>query len=140
VEFATGPLVAPPIMSGWDRYPIRKRLAQRFRVPVWVDHDVNLMALGALRSGLARGEQDLLYIKIGTRIGAGLVSGGRLHHGAQGCAGDVGHVAVLGDPTIVCRCGNVGCLEALAGGAALAREATAAAAIDGSQRCERLQP
>jgi glucokinase-like ROK family protein len=127
VEFATGQPVAPPIMPGWDRYPIRKRLAQRFRVPVWVDNDVNLMALGELRSGLARGEQDVLYIKIGTGIGAGLVSGGRLHRGAQGCAGDVGHVAVLDDPTIVCRCGNIGCLEALAGGAALAREATAAA-------------
>ena len=98
VEFATGQPVAAPIMPGWDRYPIRKRLAQRFRVPVWVDNDVNLMALGELRSGPARGEQDVLYIKIGTRIGAGLVSGGRLHRGAQGCAGDVGHVAVLDDP------------------------------------------
>jgi glucokinase-like ROK family protein len=130
VEFATGRPVAPPIMPGWDGYPIRARLARRFRVPVWVDNDVNLMALGELRFGLARGERDVLYIKIGTGIGAGLVSGGRLHRGAQGCAGDVGHVAVVDDAAIICRCGNVGCLEALAGGAALAREA-AAAAISG---------
>jgi glucokinase-like ROK family protein len=114
-------------MPGWDGYPVRARLARRFRVPVWVDNDVNLMALGELRFGLARGERDVLYIKIGTGIGAGLVSGGRLHRGAQGCAGDVGHVAVVDDAAIICRCGNVGCLEALAGGAALAREAAVAA-------------
>ncbi len=70
----------------------------------------------------------MVHIKIGTGIGAGLISGGRLHRGAQGCAGDVGHVAVVDDAGIVCRCGKTGCLEALAGGAALARDANAAAA------------
>jgi glucokinase-like ROK family protein len=127
VEFATGRPIAPPIMPGWDGYPVRERLAATFDVPVWVDNDVNLMALGELRSGLAQGERDVVYIKIGTGIGAGLVSGGRLHRGAEGCAGDVGHVAVVDDTSIVCRCGKNGCLEALAGGAALARDATAAA-------------
>jgi glucokinase-like ROK family protein len=127
VEFATGRPIAPPIMPGWDGYPVRERLADAFDVPVWVDNDVNLMALGELRSGLAQGECDVVYIKIGTGIGAGLISGGRLHRGAQGCAGDVGHVAVVDNTSIVCRCGKPGCLEALAGGAALAREATAAA-------------
>ena len=128
VEFATGRTIAPPIMPGWDGYPVRERLADAFGVPVWVDNDVNLMALGELRSGLARGEPDVVYIKIGTGIGAGLISGSRLHRGAQGCAGDVGHVAVVDDTGIVCRCGKTGCLEALAGGAALGREANAAAA------------
>ena len=137
VEFATGHAIAPPIMPGWDGYPVRERLAGTFGVPVWVDNDVNLMALGELRAGLARGERDVVLIKIGTGIGAGLVSGGRLHRGAQGCAGDVGHVAVAaseaeGDADVVCRCGKTGCLEALAGGAALAREAEAAAASGAS--------
>lgn len=127
VEFATGRTIAPPIMPGWDGYPVRERLAGAFGVPVWVDNDVNLMALGELRAGLARGERDVVLIKIGTGIGAGLVSGGRLHRGAQGCAGDVGHVAVVDDTDVVCRCGKTGCLEALAGGAALARDAEAAA-------------
>jgi predicted NBD/HSP70 family sugar kinase len=85
------------------------------------------MALGELRGGLAQGARDFVYLKIGTGIGAGLVSEGTLHRGAQGCAGDVGHVAVVEDSTVVCRCGNVGCLEALAGGAALGRDATTAA-------------
>jgi glucokinase-like ROK family protein len=128
VEFATGRPIAPPIMPGWDGYPVRDRLAARYAVTVWVDNEVNLMALGELRGGLARGAREMVYVKIGTGIGAGLVSGGRLHRGAQGCAGDVGHVAVADEAEVLCRCGNVGCLEALAGGAALGRDGQTAAA------------
>ncbi len=127
VEYDSGKPVAPPIMPGWAGYPVRERLARRYDVPVWVDNDVNLMALGELRFGLARGEQDVVFVKIGTGIGAGLIAGGRLHRGAQGAAGDVGHIAVAGDRATMCRCGNAGCLEALAGGAALGQLATAAA-------------
>ncbi|HEV7898535.1 MAG TPA: ROK family protein [Planosporangium sp.] len=127
VEFATGRPIAPPIMPGWDDYPVRDRLASRYRVSTWVDNEVNTMALGEFRAGLAKDVDDVVYVKIGTGIGAGLISGGRLHRGGQGCAGDVGHVAVGDDTDVVCRCGNVGCLEALAGGAALAREGTRAA-------------
>jgi glucokinase-like ROK family protein len=127
VEFSTGLPVAPPIMPGWDRYPVRERLSRRYGAPTWVDNDVNLMALGELRSGLASGERQVVYIKIGSGIGAGLISDGRLHRGAQGAAGDVGHVAVVDDDSVVCRCGNVGCLEAVAGGTAIGQKATVAA-------------
>ncbi|WP_208416161.1 ROK family protein [Saccharomonospora amisosensis] len=127
VEFAAGRPSAPPIMPGWDGYPVRDRLAARFDAPVWVDNEVNTMALGELRAGSARGQRDILYVKIGTGIGAGLVSGGRLHRGSQGCAGDIGHAAVADEAEVVCRCGNTGCLEAYAGGAALARDGTEAA-------------
>jgi len=128
VEFASGRPVAPPIMPGWDGYDVRGHLAERFHAPVWVDNDVNVMALGELRGGLAQGQRDVVYIKVGSGIGAGLVSAGRLHRGAQGCAGDIGHVAAVDGGDVVCRCGKTGCLEALAGGAALARDGTAAAA------------
>jgi glucokinase-like ROK family protein len=128
VEFATGRPIAPPIMPGWDGYDVRGYLSERFGAPVWVDNDVNIMALGELRGGLAQGERDVIYLKIGSGIGAGLVSGARLHRGAQGCAGDVGHSAVVDDSDVVCRCGKRGCLEAIAGGAALARDGAAAAA------------
>lgn len=127
VEFAAGKPVAPPIMPGWDGYPVRDRLAARYDVPVWVDNDVNIMALGEFRGGIARGVTNFVFVKIGSGIGAGLISGGQLHRGAKGCAGDVGHVAVTTDTSVVCRCGNIGCLEALAGGWALARDAMAAA-------------
>ena len=136
VEFATGRPISPPIMPGWDGYPIRQRFAERFDAPVWVDNDVNVLALGEWRAGIAQGHDNVVVIKIGTGIGAGIISDGRLHRGAQGSAGDVGHIQVVDDASVVCRCGNVGCLEALAGGAAIGRHGEAAA-LEG--RSARLQ-
>jgi glucokinase-like ROK family protein len=127
VEFATGRPISPPIMPGWDNYPIRERLREKYGAPVWVDNEVNMMALGELRAGLAVGERQVLFVKVGSGIGAGLISNGTLHRGEQGCAGDIGHIAASHDETVLCRCGNRGCLEALAGGAALARLGEAAA-------------
>ncbi len=126
VEFRTGRPVSPPIMPGWDGYPVRERFAARYGAPVWVDNDVNLLALAESRSGVAAGHENVVVVKIGTGIGAGVISDGRLHRGAQGSAGDVGHIQVVADESVVCRCGNIGCLEALAGGAALARDGEAA--------------
>lgn len=123
VEFRTGRPVSPPIMPGWDGYPIRERYMDRYNAPVWVDNDVNVMALGEWRAGIARGHQNVVFVKIGTGIGAGIISDGAIHRGAQGSAGDVGHVQVVDDRSVICRCGKIGCLEAIAGGAALAREA-----------------
>lgn len=127
VEFASGRPVSPPIMPGWDGYDVREALGRRFRAPVWVDNDVNLLALGELRAGRAVGERDVIYVKVGTGIGSGLISRGALHRGAHGCAGDIGHVAVAEGEGVVCRCGNLGCLEAVAGGAAIARDGEQAA-------------
>lgn len=127
VEFRTGRPISPPIMPGWDGYPVRERLAERFDTPVWVDNDVNVLALGEWRSGVAQGHDNVVVVKVGTGIGAGIIADGRLHRGAQGAAGDVGHIGVSDDQAIVCRCGNTGCLEALAGGAAIARDGEAAA-------------
>ena len=127
VEFQSGRPISPPIMPGWDGYPIRERFTRRYRAPVWVDNDVNLLALGEWRSGVAIGHDNVVVVKIGTGIGAGIISDGRMHRGAQGSAGDVGHIQVVDDPAVVCRCGNIGCLEALAGGAALGQAGMAAA-------------
>jgi glucokinase-like ROK family protein len=127
VEFRSGQPVSPPIMPGWDGYPIRQRFAERLDAPVWVDNDVNILALGEWRSGVAVGHDNVIVLKIGTGIGAGIISNGGIHRGTQGAAGDVGHIQVIDDDAWVCRCGNVGCLEALAGGAALARQAELAA-------------
>lgn len=127
VEYATGRPSAPPIMPGWDNYPVRERLTAAFRAPVWVDNEVNVLALAELRSRRELWGQDSIYVKIGTGIGAGLVSAGRLHRGAQGSAGDIGHVAVAGAENVACRCGKYGCLEAIAGGGALALQGLRAA-------------
>jgi glucokinase-like ROK family protein len=134
VEFRSGRPISPPIMPGWDGYPVRERFADRYGAPVWVDNDVNILALGEWRSGIAVGHDNVIVLKIGTGIGAGIISNGRIHRGAQGAAGDVGHVQVIDDASVVCRCGNVGCLEALAGGAALAREGEAVAVAGRSER------
>ncbi len=134
VEFASGRPITPPIMPGWNGYPIRERFAARYGAPVWVDNDVNVLALGEWGSGVAAGHDDVVVVKIGTGIGAGIISGGRLHRGAQGSAGDVGHIQVSDDPAVVCRCGNIGCLEALAGGGALGRAGEAAARAGRSPR------
>ena len=90
VEFRSGRPVSPPIMPGWDGYPVRERFVARHAAPVWVDNDVNLLALGEWRSGIAVGHDNVIVVKIGTGIGAGIISNGRIHRGAQGSAGDVG--------------------------------------------------
>ena len=136
VDFRSGRPVSPPIMPGWDGYPVRERFTTRYDAPVWVDNDVNLLALGEWRSGIAVGHDNVVVVKIGTGIGAGIISNGRMHRGAQGAAGDIGHIQVVDDRSVTCRCGNSGCLEALAGGSALARSGEAAA-LDG--RSERLR-
>lgn len=121
VDFASGEPVAPPIMPGWNGFDVRTPFEERFNAPVWVDNDVNLLALGERarrRDSLA----DLIYCKIGSGIGAGLLSQGRIHRGANGAAGDIGHVRVS-DSDAQCRCGKIGCLEAVAGGWALVRDA-----------------
>jgi glucokinase-like ROK family protein len=125
VDFATGQLVEPPLMPGWDSFSIRDDLGAEYDAPVWVDNDVNLMALAELWR-LQRGLQNFLVVKVGTGIGCGVVCHGEVYRGANGSAGDVGHICV--DPAGPrCHCGNVGCVETLAGGPAIARDATAAA-------------
>lgn len=133
VEYGTGKPVAPPIMPGWNGYDIRAHMGGVFNAPCWVDNDVNLMAIGEqtlMRSSDNLGQvaiDDLLFIKVGSGIGAGIISGGKVHRGANGSAGDIGHVAVSEDSKVVCRCGQLGCLEAVAGGWALARDGEIAA-------------
>lgn len=123
VEFGSGRPVSPPLMPDWDGFPVRDLFADRYNVPVWVDNDVNLMALGESVAGMSRGHRIVVFVKLGTGIGSGILLEGRLLRGAQGSAGDVGHIQVTDDPSVVCRCGNVGCLEAIAGGGALGRRA-----------------
>ncbi len=126
VDFETGRPVAPPIMPGWNGVDVRGHFEGHYRVPTWVDNDVNLLACGE-RARRRDEAPDLIYCKVGTGIGAGLLSRGRLHRGAKGAAGDIGHVRVPGSD-VPCRCGKIGCLEAVAGGWAIVRDAEIAIA------------
>ena len=133
VDFHRGLPVSPPIMPGWDGYPVRDAVSRELGCPVVLDNDVNVLAVGEQHAGVARSARDFLYVKIGTRIGCGIVIDGSIYRGVDGCAGDIGHIRVEEfGPT--CACGNTGCLEAFAGGAALARDATAAALAGRSER------
>ena len=120
VEHSTGTVVRPPIMPGWDAYPVPGFFAQRYSAKTLVDNDVNLAALGEYWAR-AEGDSHVLFVKISTGIGCGIVSNGKLHRGEQGAAGDIGHIQVPGSEEAICSCGNTGCLEAVAGGDALAR-------------------
>lgn len=121
VEHSTGQPVNPPIMPGWDRFDVPGWVRQHIDVPVLVDNDVNIMALGERAVAWPRVDH-LMFVKVATGIGAGLISGGTLQRGAQGIAGDIGHVQVARGAGVPCHCGNKGCLEALASGPAIARE------------------
>jgi len=125
VDFESGQLVNPPLMPEWDAYSIRDDLRAEYAAPVFVDNDVNVMALGELWR-MQRGLQNFLVIKVGTGIGCGIVCHGEVYRGANGSAGDVGHICVdPGGPR--CHCGNLGCVETMAAGPAIARMATEAA-------------
>lgn len=122
VEFAAGRAVKPPIMPGWHGIAIPQHFADALPgVDVLVDNDVNIMAVGEYRTGWRTRVGDLLYVKVATGIGAGIIAGGRLQRGAKGAAGDIGHIRASEHTDAVCACGNAGCIEAVASGSALAR-------------------
>ena len=126
VDFHRGVPVSPPIMPGWDGYRVSEVVARELGCPAVLDNDVNAMAMGEQHAGVARNAKDFLFVKLGTGIGCGIVIDGKLYRGLNGCAGDIGHIRIE-EFGPMCACGNTGCLEAFAGGAALARDATAAA-------------
>ncbi len=115
-----GMVSGPPIMLGWDGFPIRDTLQQYWGCPVTLNNDAELGALGEWAYGAGRGERDLAFIKVGVGIGAGLFLDGRIYHGLTGSAGEIGHITIDENGPL-CQCGNKGCLEALAGGHAIAR-------------------
>lgn len=117
-----GMVIAPPIMPGWDKFPIRETLEEMWNLPVSVNNDAELGALGEWAYGAGRDANDLAYIKVGTGIGAGLLIDGRIYRGSTGSAGEIGHLTIDTDGPI-CTCGNRGCLEALSGGRAIALQA-----------------
>lgn len=121
VEHSTGRPVRPPIMPGWDGYPVADQLSHQFGVLALVDNDVNIMALGEHRL-YHPDSADFLFIKISTGIGCGMVINGNIHRGAHGAAGDIGHINVPGHEDVQCACGNFGCLEAVASARAIASQ------------------
>lgn len=119
VEHSTGRPTNPPIMPGWDRFDVPGYVQRTFDVPVLVDNDVNILALGEQATSWPRVD-DLIFVKVSTGIGAGIIAGGQLQRGAQGSAGDMGHVQVPVGAGSAREPGDERDLEALASGSALA--------------------
>ncbi|MFF5263870.1 ROK family protein [Actinomadura viridis] len=117
VEYATG---------RWDGVPIGPPIAARFEVPAYLDNDVNIAALGEYQSRFRHEVDDMLFVKLSTGIGAGIITEGRVWRGALGAAGEIGHIPVGDGGGVRCRCGNIDCVEAVAGGAALLARSPAA--------------
>lgn len=113
-----GMVMSPPIMPGWDRYPIRATQEELWKIPVTLNNDADLGAVGEWAFGAGRGEQNLAFIKVGSGIGAGLIINRQIFRGTTGSAGEIGHLTIEPDGPR-CTCGNYGCLEAFAGGRAI---------------------
>jgi predicted NBD/HSP70 family sugar kinase len=124
VDFEAGRVFGPSVMIGWDGFDIRGWLGAAIAAPVFAENDVNLMTLFEWRRFWPEVRQ-LLFVKAGTGIGSGIVTDGRLYRGAQGAAGDIGHIQLNSSDPPLCRCGKLGCVEARAAGWALARDLTA---------------
>ena len=139
IDSEAGMVIAPPIMPGWDRFPIRDTLEKLWGRPVSVNNDAELGALGEWAYGAGRGARDLAYIKVGSGIGAGLLIGGRIYRGSTGSAGEIGHLTMDNDGPL-CTCGNRGCLEAFSGGHAIAKRAIEAIEQGRSTQMDRFSP
>jgi predicted NBD/HSP70 family sugar kinase len=128
VDVDTGLVISPPIMTGWDRYDIRGWFSRHYPCPVVVEKDANAMVFGEHRL-VHPDVADMLFLKLGTGVGSGIMANGQVYRGADGAAGDIGHnqIPIPDDaPEPLCRCGNTGCVEAYTGGWALVRDLQAA--------------
>jgi glucokinase-like ROK family protein len=121
VNTEAGMVIAPPIMPGWDHFPIRETLEELWGCPVTLNNDAELGALGEWAYGAGRGEKNIAYIKVGSGVGAGLIINQQIYGGTTGAAGEIGHLTIDEDGPL-CNCGNHGCLEAYAGGHAIAQQ------------------
>jgi predicted NBD/HSP70 family sugar kinase len=118
IDTRTGTVGSSVILPGWIGFNAADELSDRLDLPVDVDNDANLGALAEVAYGAGRGLSEVIYVKVASGIGAGLILGGRLHRGTIGIAGEIGHVQVSPDG-VLCRCGNRGCLETVASSGAL---------------------
>lgn len=122
LDAASRMLVRPPRMPGWDHFDIRTVMERACKTPIYLDNDANMGACGESEYGAARNVENMAYVKVATGIGCGLIMNGDIYRGSGGSAGEIGHVTV-DDNGPLCDCGNRGCLEAVAGGAALVLDA-----------------
>ena len=133
IDRTTGAVGSSSILPGWVGVNAAMEMERRLGLPVTVENDANLGALAEFVWGSGRGHSDVIYIKLSSGVGAGLLFGGRLHQGAGGTAGEIGHIPAQ-NGTAICRCGSRGCLETVASVRAIAEQVAASRGEDVSPR------
>ena len=122
IDSKNGVVTLSPNLPGWRNIPLAETLRQKYPTRVFLIHDANASALAEHRYGAGRGTKNMIYLTVSTGIGGGIIINNRIYEGASGAAGEIGHMTIdVNGPK--CNCGNTGCLEMLASGTALAREA-----------------
>lgn len=130
INTRTGIVSTMPNLPGWEDYALRDRLSSALACPVALGNDANAAALGEHRFGSGRGVRDMVMLTLGTGVGGGIITGGRLLEGQVGAGGEIGHMVVVAGGA-ECGCGRHGCLEAYVGGRAMERRAADALAAGG---------
>jgi glucokinase len=122
INFEKGLVTSSPNLPGWQNIPLRDIVREKYRVNTFLINDASAAALGEHRFGAGREVNNLVLLTLGTGIGGGIIINGRLYSGPCGSAGEIGHMTIdVNGPR--CSCGNIGCLEMLASGTAVAKEA-----------------
>jgi glucokinase len=122
IDFEKGIVTASPNLPGWNNIPLRDIIGEKYGVETFLINDASAAALGEYHFGVGRGVSNLIYLTVSTGIGGGIIINDRLYTGVCGGAGEIGHTTVdINGPR--CNCGNIGCLETLASGTAVAKEA-----------------
>jgi glucokinase len=132
IDFERGFIYQAPNLRGWDAVPLAAQLRERLELPTVLENDANAAAYGEWRYGAGRGTRHMIYLTVSTGIGGGLILNGQLYRGADGAAGELGHVTVEEDGPPH-NCGMVGCIEVMASGTAIARMAHEAVAAGRSE-------
>ncbi|HDQ70764.1 MAG TPA: ROK family protein [Chloroflexi bacterium] len=122
LDIHAGVVIAPPNLPGWRDVPLKELIEERVGIKTFLENDANAAALAEHRFGAGQGCDHVIYVTVSTGVGGGLILDGKLYHGAEGAAGEVGHITILPNGPL-CGCGNRGCLEALASGTAIAKRA-----------------
>lgn len=128
IRLDEGVIARAPNLPGWEEFPLKAKLEQTLKLPVIVENDANAAALGEVWLGAGRDVEDLVLLTLGTGIGGGIISRGRIVHGYLGMAGELGHITVDPRSPHICGCRNNGCMEAEASGTAIRKFAAEAAA------------
>ena len=133
IDYESGMIVDPPNIPGLHNTPLRQILAERLHIPVSLEHDAKASALGEFHYGAGRGERSMVFIVVGTGVGAAIITDGRLYRGLHNFAGEVGHITLdrQGEP---CSCGSRGCVETYVSGPWLARHYERAIEREGSEQ------